>query len=225
MNVLIFGSTGMIGQGVLRECLEDPDIERVTTVGRAPSAVVHAKLRDLVHKDLFDLTPIEDDLRGFEACFYCLGPSSSGMTEQDYEHVTFGMTTGVAETLARLNPNMTFIYVSGKGTDSSGKGRIMWARVKGRTENTILRLPFKATYMFRVAAVLPVHGEQSRTSLYRFFYAVTRPLAPMIQWAFPGQVLTTEDVGRAMIQVARSGAPKRVLESPDIRDCVYPESK
>ena len=220
MNVLIFGSSGMIGQGVLRECLLDAGIANVTTVGRspgvAPPGVRATKLQDLVVKDLFDLSSVEADLSGYDACFYCLGPSSSGMSEEDYERITFGLTTNVAAILARRNPQMTFTYVSGAGTDSSEKGRLAWARVKGKTENTILRLPFKAAYMFRIAAVIPANGERSRTTLYRVLYTVLSPLAPLIKWAFPSQVLTTVDVGRAMIRAARAGASEKVLESPDI---------
>ena len=206
----------MIGQGVLRECLLDPDVERVVALGRSISGVTHAKLRDLTHKHLFDLSSIEADLTGFDACFDCLGPSSSGMSEADYERITYTLTTNIAETLSRLNPQMTFIYVSGAGTDGTEKGNAMWARVKGRTENALLRLPFKAAYMFRIAAVLPAHGERSRTALYRFLYSALKPLTPFFRWAVPGYVLTTEDVGRAMLYLARSAPAKTVLESPEI---------
>jgi len=219
MKVLIFGATGMVGQAALRECLLDPGIAAVKTIGRSETAGTHPKVRNLVHPDLFHYSDAEDEMRGFDACFFCLGVSSAGMSEPDYERVTYGITVAAAETLSRLNPAMTFIYVSGAGTDSSEKGRTMWARVKGKTENALTRLPFKAVYLFRPAAIQPVHGEQSKTASYRIGYTLTKPLLPLLRWIFPGYVLTTEEIGRAMIQVARYGAPKRILESPDIREC------
>ena len=169
MNVLILGASGMIRQGVLRECLLDSGVKQVVALGRSISGCTHSKLRDLVHKDLFDLSSMEVELTGFDACFDCLGPSSSEMSEADSQRITYGLTTKVAETRSRLNPQMIFIYVSGAGTDGTEKGSVMWARVKGRTENALLRLPFKSAYMFRIAAVLPAHGERSRTALSRPF--------------------------------------------------------
>lgn len=216
MNVLIFGATGMVGQGVLRECLLDPDVAGVTAIGRSASGVRDPKLRDLVHSDLWNYSSIEKELSGFDACFFCLGVSSAGMKEADYERVTYGIAVAAAETLARLNPRMTFVYVSGAGTDSSEKGSIMWAGVKGRTENAILRLPFKGAYMFRPGAIQPLHGIRSRTTLYRVLYTLTKPLWPILRWAFPARILTTEQIGLAMLKVARNGALKRILESPDI---------
>ena len=219
MNILLFGATGMVGQGVLRECLLAPDVQLVETVGRSPTGVQHPKLREIVHPDLFNFSaPIEADLSGFDACFFCLGVTSAGMKEADYEKVTYGITMAAATTLSRLNSQMTFIYVSGAGTDSSERGRSMWARVKGKTENALLRLPFKAASMFRPGIIQPLHGVKSKTGVYRFFYALAKPLLPALRWALPAYVLTTEDVGQAMLAVARSGAPKCVLESKDIRD-------
>jgi uncharacterized protein YbjT (DUF2867 family) len=216
MNVLIFGATGMVGQGVLRECLLDPEVTGVTAIGRSASGVRDPKLRDLVHADLWNYSSIEKQLSGFDACFFCLGVSSAGMKEADYERVTYGIAVAAAETLSRLNPRMTFVYVSGAGTDSSEKGSTMWARAKGKTENAILRLPFKGAYMFRPGAIQPLHGIRSRTTLYRLMYTLTKPLWPILRWAFPARILTTEQIGRAMLKVAGSGAPKRILESPDI---------
>ena len=219
MKVVIFGATGMVGQGVLRECLLDPDIEAVLTVGRSPTGVHYAKLREIVQPDLIHYSGIETELRGFDACFFCLGVSSAGMSEQQYENLTYTLTLAAAETLSRLNPAMTFVYVSGAGTDSSEKGRIMWARVKGKTENTILRLPFKAAYMFRPGVIQPVHGARSKTTAYRVGYALAKPVLPLLRRLFPRYILTTEEIGRAMIHVAKRGAPKKILESWDIRDC------
>jgi uncharacterized protein YbjT (DUF2867 family) len=217
MNVLLFGATGMVGQGVLRECLLDPGVVSVQTVGRTATGAHHAKLRELLHNDLWHYQSLEAQLSGFDACFFCLGVASAGMTEENYERVTYGITMAAAEMLTRVNPQMTFIYVSGTGTDSSGRGRIMWARVKGKTENALLRLPFKAAYMFRPGIIEPLHGARSRTPLYRVFYTVGKPLLLLIRCAFPDQILTTEQVGRAMLAVARHDFPRQILESKDIR--------
>jgi uncharacterized protein YbjT (DUF2867 family) len=165
------------------------------------------------------LAAIEGDLAGFDACFYCLGVSSSGMKQADYERITYGFTLAAAETLSRLNPEMTFIYVSGSGTDNSEHGRMMWARVKGRTENALLRLPFKA-YMFRPGFIEPMDGIQSKTPIYQVFYRLGKPLFPLLRRAFPNQVLSTRDIGQAMLFVARHGHERRILESRDIRAAV-----
>lgn len=217
MKVLIFGATGMVGQGVLRECLLDGRVESVLSVGRTATGTSHPKLREIVRQDLWHYETIETELSGFDACFFCLGVASAGMKEEDYERITYGITLAAAETLSRLNPGMTFIYVSGAGTDSSERGRTMWARVKGKTENALLRLPFKAAYMFRPGVIEPLHGIRSKTKSYRVLYAVMKPLLPLLRRAFPDSILTTEQIGRAMIFAARNGAPKRILESKDIR--------
>lgn len=216
MNALVFGATGMIGQGVLRECLLDPGVTLVKTVGRNATGLKNPKLREIVHKDLWNYDALEPELINLDACFFCLGIASAGMKEADYERVTYGIATAAARTLARLNPQMTFIFVSGAGADSSEKGRIMWARIKGKTENALLRLPFKGVYIFRPGFIQPLHGIQSRTRLYRVLYGVTAPLLPILRRAFPDFVLTTETIGRAMLAAARTGAPKPVLESRDI---------
>jgi uncharacterized protein YbjT (DUF2867 family) len=217
MNVLLFGATGMVGQGVLRECLLDADVQLAQTVGRTACGVQHPKLRDVVHPDLFHYEGLEESLTGFDACFFGLGVTSTGKTEDDYARVTYGITMAAAETLCRLNSRMTFIYVSGAGTDSSEHGRIMWARVKGKTENALLRLPFAAAYMFRPGIIEPLDGIKSRTNAYQIFYTLGKPLLPLIRLIFPNQIVTTRQVGRAMLNVASQGFPKRVLESKDIR--------
>ena len=220
MKVILFGASGMVGQGVLRECLLDPDITTIVAIGRSPLSQPHEKLREIVHQDLFNYAPIEGQLRGYDACFFCLGVSSAGMTEADYRHITYDLTIAAAQTLAKLNPNMTFIYVSGVGTDSTESGRTMWARVKGQTENALLRLPFKAAYMFRPGYIQPLHGIKSKTSSYRALYAIVTPIYPLLHALFGKYVTTTEQLGRAMIQVAKHGAPKQVLEGEDIhRSC------
>ena len=222
MKVLVFGATGMVGLGVLRECLRDQEVELAVTVGRTATGARDAKLREIVHGDLSSYAGIERELTGFDACFFCLGVSSSGMKEAEYERVTYGLTLAAAEMLSRVNPGMTFIYVSGAGTDSSERGRIMWARVKGRTENALLRLPLKA-FMFRPGLIEPRDGIQSKTAVYRVFYKLGGPLLPVLRWALPNQVVTTREIGRAMLAVARRGYEKRILETKDIRAVVRGE--
>jgi uncharacterized protein YbjT (DUF2867 family) len=217
MKVLLFGATGMVGQGVLRECLLDPGVEVAVSIGRSVSGVSNSKLREIVHADLTDYSTIESQLIGFDACFFCLGISSAGLTEDQYSRITFDITLSAAETLARLNTGMTFVYVSGAGTDSTERGRTMWARVKGRTENALLRLPFKAAFMFRPGIIVPRFGARSKTKSYRVLYTLSRPVLPLLRRAFPNQVLTTDEIGLAMLIVARHGAPKAVLETRDIR--------
>jgi uncharacterized protein YbjT (DUF2867 family) len=219
MRVLIFGATGMVGQAVLRECLLAPDVELIATVGRTPTGAQTPKLREIVHADLSNYSGLEEQLTGFDACFFCLGVTSSGMKEADYARVTYGFTLAAAETLSRLNPGMTFLYVSGSGTDSSEKGRQMWARVKGRTENALLKLPLTA-YMFRPGFIQPLDGIRSKTPSYRIFYKILAPLMPLLRWALPNQVLTTREIGQAMLSVAKHGYEKRVLETGDIRAVV-----
>ncbi len=219
MKVLVFGATGMVGQAVLRECLLDPEVELAATVGRTGTGGQDPKLREIVRGDLLSYAGIEDELTGFDACFFCLGVSSGGMKEADYERVTYGLTQAAAEALSRVNPGMTFIYISGAGTDSSERGRVMWARVKGRTENALLRLPLKA-YMFRPGLIEPLDGIKSKTPAYRILYALAKPLLPLLRWAFPNQVLTTREIGRAMLAVAKRGFEKRILETKDIRAAV-----
>jgi uncharacterized protein YbjT (DUF2867 family) len=222
MNVLLFGATGMVGQGVLRECLLDPHVERVLALGRTAIGIQHPKLRETLLRDLSDYSEIEGDLTGFDACFFCLGVSSAGMKAEDYEQITYGLTMTAAETLCRLNPHMTFIYVSGAGTDSTEHGRSMWARVKGKTENALLRLPFAAAYMFRPGLIQPLHGVKPKASFYRLFYAVAKVLLPLLRRAFPNHVLTTEEIGQAMLTVVRHGYAKQVLETRDIRAVLQP---
>ena len=206
----------MVGQGVLRECLLDPGVTKVVAVGRNPTGQKHAKLSEVVHPDLGVLAPVESQLTGFDACFFCLGVSSLGMNEEQYTRVTYDLTVSVARTLLRTSPDLTFIYVSGTGTDSSERGRSMWARVKGRTENALLSLPFRAAYMFRPGAIIPLHGIRSRTRWYNGMYAVLRPVFGVLGRLAPTMIITTEQLGRAMIAVARNGYATKILEMADI---------
>lgn len=231
MKVLIFGASGMVGLGVLRECLVAADVTQVTTVGRTPADVglfrrdrldagfnhaVSSKLRQLVQPDMFDYHGIEAELAGHDACFFCLGVSSLGMREGDYARITYELTMAAARTLRRLNPEMTFVYVSGAGTDSSESGKTMWARVKGKTENALLGLGFARACMFRPGAIIAMHGVRSKTPAYRVIYPFLGPLLPLLRTIWPDRVLTTELIGQAMLEVARRGGGKQVMEAPDI---------
>lgn len=217
MRVVIFGASGMVGQGVLRECLQAPDVDAVLVVVRAPLGVVHPKLREVVHGDFFDYRAVEPVLSEYDACFFCLGVSAAGMDEARCTSLTYDLTMAAAGTLARLCPGMVFVYVSGAGTDGSEQGRSMWARVKGRTENALQRLPFRAVYLFRPGFIEPVHGERSKTTLSRVVYRLSRPLIPLLRALFPRHILSTVTIGQAMLSVVRHGAPMAVLECPDIQ--------
>jgi uncharacterized protein YbjT (DUF2867 family) len=216
MKVILFGATGMVGQGVLRECLLDAGVESVLAVGRSLSAQRHAKLREIVHGNFLDYSAIESQLAGYDACFFCLGVSSVGMSEERYRQLTYDITLAAASALARLNPQMVFVYVSGRGTDSTERGSLMWARVKGKTENDLLKLPFKAAYMFRPAGIQPLHGIRSKTGWVQAIYIGAAPLLSLLNRVAPNYMTTTEQVGRAMIKLARDGYPRPVLESEDI---------
>lgn len=222
MNVLIFGATGMIGRGVLLECLRDPDVELVVSLGRTAIGILNEKLREIIHHDFADYSAMEESLSGFDACFYCLGISSAGMAEADYTRVTLTYTLAAAEPLSRLNPGLKFIFVSGVGTDGTEKSRSMWARVKGRTENALLRLPFQA-FMFRPGFIEPLDGIESRTPLYRKLYAISRPLFPLLRRTFRNHILTTRQIGQAMLHVARQGYTRHILEPRDIRIAAGPD--
>lgn len=215
MKVILFGATGMVGQSVLRECLLDPGVESVLSISRRPLGQEHKKLKELVAADLFDLSADAEKFRGYGACFFCLGVSSAGMSEAAYRRITKDMTLSVAHLLAGLNPKMTFTYVSGIGTDSTEKGRIMWARVKGETENELARL-FESAYMFRIGMLQPMYGIRGSSRGTRALYAFLGPFIPLAKRLFPNQISTTEQLGRAMIAVARRGAAQHVLEPHDI---------
>ena len=216
MKVILFGGSGMVGQGVLRECLVDASVTEVLAVVRSPTGVQHAKLHEILHDNFTDFSAIESALTGYDACFFCLGVSSIGMDAERYRHLTYDVTMAAAKTLARLNPGMVFTYVTGKGTNSTEQGSLRWARVKGKTENDLLKLPFKAAYMFRPAGIQPLHGVRSKTGWINAVYAITAPLLSYLARIAPQYMTTSEQLGRAMIKVARDGNPKPILESEDI---------
>lgn len=215
MKVILTGATGMVGKGVLYQCLDDPGVEQVLCIGRGPSGMSHPKVVDLVLGDLADYSAVEDRLKGYDACFFCLGVSSAGMREAEYTRITYDLTMALARTLVRLSPAMTFIYVSGAGTETTGTGS-MWVRVKGRVENELHALGFKQAVMFRPGLIRPLRGIVSRTKVYRVSYALLKPLLPVLNAVAPGAITDTDRVGKAMLRVARRGTTKPFLTTADI---------
>jgi len=209
----------MVGKGVLLECLKSPLVNSVLAINRQSLGLSHPKLKEVVHKDFFNLTAIKAELSGYNACFFCLGLSSAGVSAAEYQHITYDLTLNFAKTLLELNKEMTFCYISGAGTDSTEKGRIKWARVKGKTENDLLALGFKDAYMFRPGFIRPMKGVKSKTALYNALYVVLSPLFPLIM-AFPRFATRSETLSKAMIHVADQGWEKKVLESLDINGIV-----
>lgn len=214
MNIkaIILGSTGMVGEGVLHQALLNPKVVSVLVINRRPCNIKHSKLKEIIHNDFFNLSGIEEHLSGYNACFFCLGVSSVGMKEKDYTRITYDLTMNAAETLVRLNKDMVFCYVSGAGTDSSEKGKTMWGRVKGRTENHLLRLPFKEAYMFRPGFIKPIKGLKNTYKIYK----ILNFAFPLFRLLFPKYVCTLEDLGNAMIQTVMTGYPKKIIECKDI---------
>jgi len=212
IKAIIFGATGMVGEGVLHECLKHPDVEEVLVINRRTCGVVHDKLREIIQADFMNLSEIENELTGYNACYFCMGVSSIGMNEEAYRQITYDLTLYVANLLVKKNPAMMFCYVSGVGTDSSEKGRSMWARVKGKTENDLLKLPFKAGYMFRPGYIQPTKGLKNTYKIYK----VLSPLYPVFKTLFPGHVCTLEDLGRSMIYVTMNTPEINILENRDI---------
>ncbi len=215
IRAIITGSTGMLGKGVLLECLDSTYVESVLVINRRPVGLKHEKLQEIIHTDFYDLSAIKDQLAGYNTCYFCLGVSSAGMSEKDYSRITYDLTLNFAQTLLSLNPGMTFCYISGAGTDSSEKGRMMWARVKGKTENALLALPFKKTYMLRPAYIQPMKGIRSSTRIYNILYTILRPLYPILK-AFPKIVTNTEKLGKAMIKLILIDYDKKILENIDL---------
>ncbi len=213
IKTIITGSTGMVGEGVLHECLKHPEVESVLAINRNSCGVKHNKLKEIIHKDFFDLSAIENQLSGYNACYFCAGVTSVGKKEDEYKRITYDLTMNFAKTLQRLNPEMIFTYVSGVGTDSTEKGKSMWARVKGKTENDLLEMSFKAAYMFRPGYIQPTKGLANTYKIYK----VLTPLYPVFEKLFPKYVITLEEVGKAMINVVLKGSEKKILECEYIR--------
>jgi len=216
VKLVIFGATGMLGAGTLLEALDDPRVERVLTVGRKPTGVRHPKLEEAVHHDFYDYASLESRWPEFDACLFCLGVTSVGLTEAVYRRLTYDLTLAAARSMVAVNPRMVFCYVSGTGTDSSARGRVMWARVKGDTENALLALPFKAAYMFRPGYIQPMRGVRSKTRWYQAAYSAIGLLYPLLRRVMPGVVTNTVTFGRALVHVAAEGYPARILEGRDI---------
>lgn len=212
IRVLITGATGMVGEGVLHECLQHSDIDQILVINRKSCGVIHSKLIEIVHSDFFDLSSIAPQLDGYNACFFCLGVSSIGMNEEEYSRLSYDLTLHMASLLSGLNPDMVFCYVSGSGTDSTERGKSMWARVKGRTENRLLQLPFKGAYMFRPGYIHPTKGLKNTHS----YYAALTWMYPMLRAIFPKYVISLKELGIAMIHAAQSGRGHAILESKDI---------
>jgi uncharacterized protein YbjT (DUF2867 family) len=214
--VLIFGASGMVGSGVLKECLDDPRVRSVLVVGRTSCGVAHPKVEEVLHADFFDFATIQQRFADCDACFFCLGVSAAGLTEARYHHLTYDLTLAAARAVVAANPKLTFCYVSGQATDSTEHGRVMWARVKGKTENALLAMPFRAAYMFRPGYIQPLKGVRSKTRLYQAIYDLIGPLYPLIRRIAPRAVTTSVNVGRAMIRVAAEGYSRRLIETDDI---------
>lgn len=212
IKTIITGVTGMVGEGVLMESLLHPDVEKVLVINRKPCGVIHPKLTEILHTNFFDLSPVAEQFKGYNACFFCLGVSSFGMKEEEYYSLTYTLTMHMAEILSQQNPEMTFCYISGAGTDSTEKGRMKWARVKGKTENDLIKLPFKKVFAFRPGFMLPERGAKN----VHGYYAVFRILYPALRAIFPGFVSTLKEVGIAMINSITQGYEKSVLEVKDI---------
>jgi len=212
IKAIITGTTGMVGEGVLHECLQHPDVELVLLINRKPCGVKNEKLKEIIRKDFLDLSTIEDQLAGYNACYFCAGVSSIGKKEEEYKHITYDLTMNFANILVKLNPDMTFCYISGVGTDSSETGRSMWARVKGKTENDLLKLGFKDAYMFRPGYIQPTKGLKNAYKIYKLF----TPFYPILKRIFPKYVVSLEEIGNAMINVTLLGSNKKVLECKDI---------
>lgn len=212
MKVIVTGATGMVGEGVLYTCLQDPSIDKVLIINRKPSGEKHAKLEEIIHQDFLDLSPLVGRLGGYDACFFCLGTSSVGLEEADYYRFTYTLTLHVAEILSKANAQMTFCYVSGAGTDSSEQGRSRWARVKGKTENDLMKLPFRQVFAFRPGFIKPIEGLKRTLTFYKY----VRWLFPLGRAIYPQGFVTLKEIGQAMIQVSRHGYSKPILEGKDI---------
>lgn len=212
LKVIITGATGMVGEGVLHECLQHEAVEKILVLGRSSCGISHPKLKEIIHPNFFDIQPLEPQLTGYNACFFCLGVSSIGMDEELYFQQTYILTLHFAQTVSTLNPGMVFCYVSGAGTDSTEKGSSMWARVKGKTENALMKLPFKKVYHFRPAIIQPGKNMKNTLSMYKWLGW----LMPVFRLIMPRYVIKLKDLGLAMINVSLYGHQGNVLENADI---------
>lgn len=215
-KVIITGASGMVGKGVLLECLNHDSISEVLVVGRNPLGIKHPKLKELIHSDFTNFVEVKDQLLGYDACFFCLGISAASLNEEQYKRITYDLTLALAKTLFEINPKMTFNYVSGEGTDSSEKVKMMWARVKGKTENDLLNLGFKQAFMFRPGAIIPLRGIKSKTKSYQFMYDYFLWLVKIIKLIAPNSVVSTTQIGLAMINSVLNGYPDKILRPKDI---------
>jgi uncharacterized protein YbjT (DUF2867 family) len=218
IKVIITGSTGMVGKGVLLECLEDADVESVLLINRNPVDIEHPKLKEILVEDFHNLSIYRDVFDSYDACYFCLGISSFRMNERDYNKITYKITLHLAKLLSDINSDLSFCYVSGTGTDSSEKGKTMWARVKGKTENAILNLPFKSVYLFRPGYIQPMDGVKSKTALYNALYTFMKPLYPLFKLIIPSKVTTSVNIGKAMIYTTLHGYDKNILYNKDINE-------
>jgi uncharacterized protein YbjT (DUF2867 family) len=218
LRIILFGASGMVGAAVLSECLKDPKVKAVLSVGRKPCGMSHAKLKELLIPDLFKLESSRQKLKGYNVCLFTVGASATGLNEEGYTKINHDLPIKTAKLLLKLNKTMSICYVSGGGTDSTEKGPIMWARVKGRTENDLFKLPFRAAVMFRLGGLQPLKGFKSSTKLYRVAYDLIGPLIPLLVKLFPQWVTTPERLGRAMLRAARGESSKNILESKDIHE-------
>lgn len=216
MNVIITGASGMVGRGVLLECLDSPKVYKVLSIGRSKTGLSHEKLSEIIHDDFTNIESIKDQLAGYDSCFYCMGVSASGLKEDTYRRLTYDYAMGLAQLLVKLNPQMTFVYVSGQGTDSTEKGRAMWARVKGKTENDLMSLGFNQSFMFRPGGIIPLRGIKSKTPLYQFFLDYFLWLLKLIKFLFPKSVVNTTDIGLAMINISEKGYSEKIINPRDI---------
>lgn len=212
IKVIITGATGMVGEGVLHECIKHNDVENILVINRKPCGITHPKLKEIIHDNFFDISSIENQLSGHNACFFCLGVSSVGLKEPEYFRLTYTLTMHVAETLSRLNPDMTFCYISGAGTDTTENGRMMWARVKGKTENDLMKLPFKKVYNFRPGVIKPTKGLKNTLGFYKYLGW----LLPIIKLLAPNRISTLKQLGIAMINVVSREYEKQIIEVRDI---------
>lgn len=216
MKVIITGATGMVGKGVLLECLDSPKVEKVLSISRRSLGIQHPKLQELLHADFSEFNSVKEELLGYDACFHCMGVSAAGMSEEKYRNLTYNYTMALAKMVLEMNPQICFTYVSGQGTESTEKGRSMWARVKGKTENDLLKVGFKAAFMYRPGAIIPERGIKSSTKMYQFIYDYFMWLIKLVRVIAPKSVVTSTQIGQSMLHVAEKGYNRTIVDPKDI---------